>query len=215
MIYTVKGFGPINKAEVDIFFWNSLVFSYWKQYERVTYDKHRKVKKKLNYYNPNGARPSKGYTALGWHYLALQELEISRHSFKFPQWGVPAAIFLINPGLEIVFLNHLLRGRTTSWWTQSVYSNQPLRKGNQRRIPNPILAQIGLIDRHWHWAALQLKLVNTCRAILKRLLGESDEWPCLVHHITYRSLFLLHWSLSFVKPMTWPLCPRVGTLSGA
>ena len=27
MIYTVKGFGVVNKAEVDVFFWNSLVFS--------------------------------------------------------------------------------------------------------------------------------------------------------------------------------------------
>ena len=27
VIYTVKGFGIINKAEVDFFFWNSLAFS--------------------------------------------------------------------------------------------------------------------------------------------------------------------------------------------
>ena len=27
VIYTVKGFGIVNKAEVDVFFWNSLAFS--------------------------------------------------------------------------------------------------------------------------------------------------------------------------------------------
>ena len=27
IIHTVKGFGVVNKAEVDVFFWNSLAFS--------------------------------------------------------------------------------------------------------------------------------------------------------------------------------------------
>ena len=27
MIYTVKGFGIVNKAEIDVFFWNALAFS--------------------------------------------------------------------------------------------------------------------------------------------------------------------------------------------
>ena len=27
VIHTVKGFGIVNKAEVDVFFWNSLTFS--------------------------------------------------------------------------------------------------------------------------------------------------------------------------------------------
>ena len=26
-IHTVKGFGTVNKAEIDVFFWNSLAFS--------------------------------------------------------------------------------------------------------------------------------------------------------------------------------------------
>ena len=173
---------------------------------------------KLNYYNPNGARPSKGYRTPRWHYLALQELAISSRSFKFPQWGVPAAIFLINPGLEIVFLNHLLRGRTASWWTRGVYSNQPSRKGNQRRISNnPILAHIGLlIDRHLHCGWLcsynwWTHPVPSWKACWENMM----QWPCLVRRIMYRSLFLLHWSLSFVRSMTWPLYPRVGTVSEA